>query len=369
MKILVTGAKGFLGKNLVVELHNQGYTDIFEYDRDTETALLDQYVAGCEFVFHLAGVNRSEDEADFQRVNQGLTGDLLNLLRKHGNTCPVVFSSSSQAENDSVYGMTKKAGEDAPFAYGEKTGARIMEYRLSNLFGKWCRPNYNSVVATFCYNIARDLEIIINNPDTELSLCYVDDVVDEFVNALHGRENCQGNFCEAGPVYRVPLGALAQMLYAFRMNRQSLVMPSLRSDFERDLYVTYISYLPEDGFSCRLDKKTDERGWLAKFIKSESFGQIFISKTRPDITRGNHWHHTKVEKFLVIQGQAEIKFRRVGQEEVLTYFVSGDVPEVVDIPTGYTHSITNTGDTELITLFWADETFNPNDPDTYYLEV
>lgn len=369
MKILVTGSKGFVGRNLVAELKNKGYTDIFEFDRDSDKSLLDKYAKECEFVFHLAGVNRPKNEEEFMEGNFGFTSELLELLKKHNNKAPILITSSIQAEKDNPYGRSKKAGEDLVFAYGKETGVKVLVYRLLNLFGKWCRPNYNSVVATFCHNIARNLEIQINDPNTELTLCYIDDVVNEFISALNGKETRDGDFCKVSKTYKIKLRELAEKIYSFKNNRETLVMPSLENEFDRALYGTYLSYLPKDEFSYKLKKNEDNRGWLAEFIKSESFGQIFISKTKPGITRGNHWHHTKAEKFLVIQGEAIIRFRNIDSDEVIEYKVSGEKPEVVDIPTGYTHSIENIGKEDIITLFWASEIFNPEKPDTYYLEV
>ncbi len=369
MRILVTGAKGFVGRNLIAELKNRGYEQIYEYDLNVDPVFLDAYTGECDFVFHLAGINRPQDESEFDLGNRGFTCELLEYLKKHKNSCPIVVTSSTQAERNNPYGESKKACEEEVFAHAEATGARVMVYRLPNLFGKWCKPNYNSVTATFCHNIARDLDITINDPNVELTLCYIDDLVDEFFNTLEGRENRDTDFCYVAKTYKVAVGELADKLYSFRKNRDSLVMPSLASEFDRALYGTYISYLPENNFYYKLDKKEDDRGWLAEFIKSESFGQIFVSKTMPGITRGNHWHHSKVEKFLVIQGEAVIRFRRIDSNEVLEYKVDGEKPEVVDIPTGYTHSITNTGESELVTLFWADEPFKPEKPDTYYAVV
>lgn len=369
MKILVTGSKGFVGKNLVAELRNRGYKDIFEFDVDTDKSLLDEYTKQCEFVFHLAGVNRPKDEKEFMEGNFGFTSELLALLKKHNNKAPVLITSSIQAERDNPYGRSKKAAEDLIFKYGEENGVKVLVYRLPNLFGKWSRPNYNSVVATFCYNIARDLEIQIHDPNTELTLCYIDDVVDEFISALEGKETRDGMFCKVPKTYKIKLGELAEKLYSFRRSRDTLEMPSLENEFDRALYGTYLSYLPEKQFSYKLEKKEDNRGWLAEFIKSQSMGQIFISRTKPGITRGNHWHHTKAEKFLVIQGEAVIRFRKIDSDDIIEYRVSGDVPEVVDIPTGYTHSIENVGKEDVITIFWASEIFDPQKPDTYYLEV
>ena len=369
MKILVTGAKGFVGKNLIAELKNKGYIDIYEFDQDTKKSLLDEYVRECEFVFHLAGVNRPKNEKEFMEGNFGFTYELLELLKKHNNKAPVLITSSIQAERDNPYGISKRAAEDLLFAYGKETGVKVLVYRLPNLFGKWCRPNYNSAVATFCHNIARNLDIQVNAPDAELTLCYIDDVLVEFVAALERKETRAGKFCIVPVTYKITLGGLADKLYSFRKNRVTLIMPSLESNFDRALYGTFLSYLAEDNFSYKLKKNVDDRGWLAEFIKSESMGKIFISKTKPGITRGNHWHHTKVEKFLVIQGEAVIKFRKISSDEMIEYKVNGETPEVVDIPTGYAHSIVNIGEEDVITLFWASEIFNLDKPDTYYLEV
>ena len=331
---------------------------------------LDEYTRQCEFVYHLAGVNRPENSADFMAGNFGFTATLLEGLQKYENKSPVLITSSIQAAQDNPYGKSKKAGEDLLFEYGRQQGVRVLVYRLNNLFGKWCRPNYNSVVATFCHNIANDLPITVNDPTTQLNFCYIDDVVREFLAGLESKETrTPDGFCCVEKVYEIRLGELADKLRAFRANRKTLIMPSLASDLDRALYATLLSYYPQDQFSYTLDMKRDNRGWLAEFIKSESFGQIFISKTKPGITRGNHWHHTKVEKFLVIMGDGVIRFRKVAGTEILEYSVSGDNLTVVDIPVGYTHSITNTGTSDLITLFWVDELFNQKKSDTHYLEV
>jgi len=370
MKILVTGAKGFVGKNLVAELRNRGYAEIFECDVDTTPEQLDEYTQQCEFVYHLAGVNRPENPADFMTGNFGFTSTLLENLQKYGNKSPVLITSSIQAAQDNPYGKSKKAGEDLLFEYGRHQGVRVLVYRLNNLFGKWCRPNYNSVVATFCHNIANDLPITVNDPATQLRLCYIDDVVREFIAGLESKENqAFDGFCSVEKVHEIRLGQLADKLRAFRANRKTLVMPPLANELDRALYATLLSYYPKDQFGYPLDMKHDNRGWLAEFIKADSFGQIFISKTKPGITRGNHWHNTKVEKFLVIQGEGVIKFRKIEEAEILEYPVSGDKMEVVDIPVGYTHSIANMGKVDMITLFWVDEIFNSEKPDTYLLEV
>lgn len=369
MKILVTGANGFVGKNLISHLKNRGYKMIFEVTRTTAPHQLEEYVKECQFVFHLAGVNRPKDPAEFLTGNEGFTQTIIELLAKYENRAPILFTSSIQAEGDHPYGNSKRACEELLFSHREATGAQIFIYRLPNLFGKWCRPHYNSVVATFCYRMARNQPIDIHDPERILTMAYIDDVLSEFLRALEGEANKEEEFCSVPVTYEVELGELAQKLQSFRENRESLIMPSLEKEFDRALYSTYLSYLEEDNFSYRLKKNSDDRGWLAEFIKSKELGQIFISKTKPGVTRGNHWHHTKVEKFLVIQGEATIRFRKIDSDKVITYHVNGDIPEVVDIPVGYTHSIENTGTEDVITLFWACEIFNPEKPDTYYVEV
>jgi UDP-2-acetamido-2,6-beta-L-arabino-hexul-4-ose reductase len=369
MRILVTGASGFVGKNLIAELENKGYKDILKFNKGTDLSLLDEFTKNCDFVFHLAGVNRPKDDKEFMAGNYHFTSRLLESLIKYNNYAPVLFTSSNQADNDNPYGKSKKAGEDLVFSYGKKTGSKALVYRLPNLFGKWCKPNYNSVVATFCHNIARNLNISINDPNAEITLAYIDDVISEFIRALEGTETVRGKYCNVPATQKVKLEELSDKIYSFKKNRESLIMPSLEKDFDRALYSTFLSYLEEDSFSYKLKKNVDNRGWLTEFIKSKGMGQIFISKTKPGITRGNHWHHTKVEKFLVIQGEAVIKFRKIDCENIIEYKVNGEVPEVVDIPVGYTHSIENIGNDDVITIFWACEIFNPEKPDTYYLEV
>jgi UDP-2-acetamido-2,6-beta-L-arabino-hexul-4-ose reductase len=371
VKILVTGSNGFVGKNLLAELRNKGYQDILEFHRGSTPDLLYEYTQQCDFVFHLAGVNRPEDdsESEFVRGNIEFTACLLNMLKEHNNNVPVLMTSSVQAVRNNLYGLSKKTAEDLVFTYSSETGAKAIVYRLPNLFGKWSKPNYNSVVATFCHNIARGMGIEIHDPGARLTLCHIDDVLQEFLHALEGKENRDGQFCYVSPTYEITVGELADKIYSFHKNRSTLIMPSLENQFDKALYGTYLSYLKEDDFSYKLEKKVDARGWLIEFIKSESMGQIFISKTKPGITRGNHWHHTKVEKFLVIKGEAVIRFRKVGTDQVIEYRVHGETPEVVDIPAGYIHSIENTGQEDLITLFWACEIFNPEKPDTYWQEV
>jgi UDP-2-acetamido-2,6-beta-L-arabino-hexul-4-ose reductase len=369
MRILATGAKGFIGKNLIAELRNRKYDNIFEYDRDTDPSLLDEYCKEADFVFHLAGVNRPKEQFEFMEGNFGFTSDLLNSLKKHNNTCPVMISSSIQAELDNPYGESKKAGEDLLFSYGEETGAKVLVYRFPNVFGKWCRPNYNSAVATFCHNVAHDLPIKVNDPSIVMNLVYIDDVVNELINALENKENKVGEFCEVPLLHIITLGEIADLIYSFKLSRENRSVPNMADAFAKKLYSTYLSYLPEDQFSYDLKMNVDERGSFTEFIKTPDRGQVSVNISKPGITKGNHWHHTKNEKFLVVSGKGVIRFRKIDSDEILEYFVSDDKMEVVDIPTGYTHNIENLGDTDMVTIMWANEPFDPEKPDTYYLEV
>lgn len=369
MKILVTGAKGFIGKNLIAELKNRGYTDIFEYDIDSEAASLEHYVKQCEFVYHLAGVNRPTDVGEFMTGNFGFTSDLLAQLKKHHNLSPILITSSIQAAQDNPYGKSKKAGEDLLFSYEQETGAKALVYRLPNVFGKWCRPNYNSAVATFCHNIANGLPIQVNDPNVILNLVYIDDLVAEFIQALTGRENKQERFCYVEPVHTVSLGTVAELIQFFRSSRELRAIPDMSDPFIKKLYSTYLSYLPAKEFSYPLKMNVDNRGSFTEFIKTADRGQVSVNISKPGITKGNHWHKTKNEKFLVVSGTGVIRFRRVDSSEVIEYHVSDDSLEVVDIPVGYTHNISNTGDTNLVTIMWVNEPFDPEKPDTYFLEV
>lgn len=365
----MTGAKGFVGQNLVCELKNRGYRDILEYDLDTRPELLEQYTKQCDFVFHLAGVNRPKTQDEFMTGNFGFTSELLEQLERHQNKAPVLITSSIQAELQNPYGESKKAGEDLIFAYGRENSVKTLVYRFPNLFGKWCRPNYNSVVATFCHNIARGLPIKVNAPDTVLTLAYIDDVVDELIAALEGREHQKGDFCEIPVTYQIKLGRISDLLNSFFESRRTLEVPDLSDAFAKKLYSTYLSYLPAEHFSYDLKTNTDERGSFTEMLKSQDRGQVSVNIIKPGITKGNHWHHTKNEKFLVVSGTGTIKFRRIQTSEVFTYTVSGEKLQVVDIPPGYTHNITNTGQTDMVTVMWANERFDPNRPDTFYEEV
>ncbi|WP_443659363.1 capsular polysaccharide biosynthesis protein CapF [Clostridium algidicarnis] len=369
MKILVTGARGFVGKNLIAELNNRGYKEIYEFDIDTDKSLLDEYAKNCEFIFHLAGVNRPKDEKEFMEGNFGFTSELLNLLKKHNNKAPILITSSIQAERDNPYGNSKRAGEELLLNYSKETGAKALIYRLANLFGKWSRPNYNTVVATFCYNIARDLNIQLNSPEAELTLCYIDDVVDEFIKSLEGNPTKDNDYCNVPVVHEIKLGDLANRIKSFRDSRSNLIVPNMEDALTKKLYSTYLSFLPEDEFSYDLKMNCDNRGSFTEFIRTPERGQVSVNVSKPGITKGNHWHHTKNEKFLVVSGTGVIRFRNIDSKEIIEYKVSGQKLEVVDIPTGYTHSIVNIGDTDMVTVMWANEAFNPEKPDTYFLEV
>jgi UDP-2-acetamido-2,6-beta-L-arabino-hexul-4-ose reductase len=369
MKILVTGAKGFVGKNLIAELKNRKYNEICEFDMDTEESLLEEYAKDCEFVFHLAGVNRPKDEKEFMEGNFGFTSTLLELLKKHNNKAPVLITSSIQAERDNPYGKSKKAGEDLLFNYSIETGSKVLVYRLHNLFGKWSKPNYNTVVATYCYNISRDLEIQVNSPDADLSLCYIDDVLNEFVRALDGKEARENGYCSVPVLHNIKLGELAQKIRSFKASRSNLSIPNMDDELTKKLYSTYLSFLPEDKFSYELKMNKDNRGSFTEFIRTAERGQVSVNVSKPGITKGNHWHHTKNEKFMVVSGEGVIRFRKIGTEEIIEYSVNGEKLEVVDIPTGYTHSIVNTGEDDLVTIMWVNECFDPEKPDTFYLEV
>ena len=369
MNILVTGAKGFLGRNLVHELKNCGYNDISEFDVDTDPSLLKKYVKKAEFIYHLAGVNRPVADGDFMAGNYGFTQNLLDLLVQNSNGCPIVLASSIQAVMSNPYGESKKASENAVINHSKRLGAKVLVYRFPNVFGKWCKPNYNSVVATYCHNIARDIPIVIKNPKTVLQLVYIDDVVKELVMALKGKENRIGDFCEVPIVYDISLEKLAEILYSFKKSREDLIIPNMGNELTKKMYSTYLSYLPAESFNYELKSVKDERGTFTEFLKTPERGQVSINITKPGIVKGNHWHHTKVEKFLVVSGRGVIRFRQIDSNDILEYFVSDQKLELVDIPPGYTHSIENLGNQDLVTIIWANEIFNPNNQDKYYKEV
>ena len=379
MNILITGAKGFVGKNLVAQLKNiqEGKVKntnfpsltLYEYDVDTDPALLDGYCADCDFVFHLAGVNRPKDPSEYMEGNFGFTSTLLETLKKHNNSCPVMLASSTQAVLDNDYGRSKKAGEDLLFQYGEETGAKVLIYRFPNVFGKWCRPNYNSAVATFCHHIAHGLPISVNDPSVHMTLVYIDDVVGELLDALENKEHSDGDFCKVPVEYKITLGEIVDLIYSFPASREERSIPDMSDGFTKKLYATYLSYLPEDQFSYPLKMNIDNRGSFTEIIRTKDRGQFSVNISKPGITKGNHWHHTKNEKFVVVSGRGVIRFRQPDRDQIIDYFVSGDKIEVVDIPTGYTHNIENLGDADMVTFMWCNECFDPERPDTYFLEV
>lgn len=369
MKILVTGAGGFIGQNLLAALAERPDVEVLSFESEDSLSTLDAQLAQADFIFHLAGVNRPQREDEFWTGNAGLTAHLCDRLLAGGRACPLVLSSSTQSALDNAYGRSKRQAEELVASYGEASGAPVQIYRLTNVFGKWSRPQYNSVVATFCHNIARDLPITVSDPNHVLELIHIDDVVAHFLADLDGEHASGPMYRKVKPSYQMTLGGLADTIHNFRRMRETLVVPDLGDAFTHKLYGTYLAYLETDDFAYNLVKRTDERGSLAEFVKSTTFGQIFVSRTAPGVTRGNHYHNTKTEKFLVVEGEAVVRFRHIVTGEVLEYTVRGDEFRVVDIPTGYTHSIENVGSDELVTLFWASEIFDPARTDTYYQPV
>lgn len=369
MKILITGANGFVGKNLIAELQNQGFNDLLMFDVDTNSDLLEIFTQECKFVFHLAGVNRPQDPKEFMEGNYGFTLQLLESLKKNNNKSPIIVTSSTQASLDNPYGLSKKAGEDLVFDYGKNNNIEVYVYRLPNVFGKWCRPNYNSAVATFCNNIANDLPIQVNDQNVVMNLVYIDDVVSSLIDKLKNNKLKTKEFEEVSPVYTIKLGEIVELIKGFKESRENLSIPDFGDGFTKKLYSTYLSYLPKDKFSYPLKMNTDIRGSFTEFIKTLERGQVSVNISKPGITKGNHWHHTKNEKFLVVFGKGVIRFRKIDSNDVLEYYVSGEKLEVVDIPVGYTHNIENLGDTDLITIMWANEAFDKEKPDTIFLTV
>ena len=369
MRILITGANGFVGKNLVAELENRGYKNLYLYDRENTKADLEEWTKDCEFVFHLAGVNRPKNEEEFMEGNADLTSQLIELLEKNGNQAPIMISSSIQAEKDNPYGKSKKAGEDYLLEYSQRNNILVYIYRFANLYGKWSRPNYNTVIATFCYNIARNIPIQVNDSSVEITFQYIDDVVNELINCLEGIPTKSGQFYDVPEKDTRTLGEVAELIQSFKESRQNLEVPNMSDSFTKNLYSTYLSFLPEDDFSYKLRMNEDDRGSFTEFLRSPDRGQVSINVSKPGITKGQHWHHSKNEKFLVVKGNGLIRFRKVDEDKIIEYPVSGDELEVVDIPTGYTHSIVNIGEEEMVTVMWVNEPFDPDNPDTYYLEV
>ena len=382
MKVLVTGAKGFVGRNLCEALKNirdgkdrtrSGLLidEVMEYDIDTDPSMLDEFCQKADFVFNLAGVNRPKDNAEFMQGNFGFASQLLDTLKRHNNYCPVMISSSIQAAFDNPYGESKRAGEQLMREYGIETGSKVLIYRFPNVFGKWCRPNYNSAVATFCHNIAHELPIKVNDPSVMMHLVYIDDVVDELVAALQGKEHHEGDFCVVPVSHKITLGEIVEWIHRFHDQPAHLTMPEIPAgSFEKKLYSTYLSYLPKEKVAFPLKMNVDERGSFTELLKTAHCGQFSVNISKPGITKGQHWHNTKWEFFIVVSGKALIQERKIGTDEVIEFEVSGDKIEAVTMLPGYTHNIINLSDTEdLVTLMWANEQFDPSKPDTFFEKV
>lgn len=368
MRVLVTGANGFVGKNLISHLSLNKDIEVFKYDIDSSLDDLDKYTKECDFVYHLAGVNRPQNTSEYMEGNFGFTNVLLNKLIENNNKCPIMISSSIQAELENDYGKSKKAGEDLIFKYGKDNNAKVYVYRFPNLFGKWCRPNYNSVIATFCNNIANNLEIVVNDENKELNLAYIDDVCEELVSCLNDNPHREENFCYVPTTYTKSLGYIANLIKSFKKNDHGIMVPSTGDEFTKKLYATYISYVPLKNMVVDLEEHRDNRGIFCELVRTKEAGQVSISTTNPEIVRGGHYHHTKMERFIVIKGKAKIKFEHVITHETYEFEVSGDKLQYVTIPVGYQHSINNIGNEELILILWANELFDPNKTDTYVME-
>lgn len=369
MNILITGANGFIGKNLVAELKNQGYENLFLVDRETSLDTLKEYTLKADYVFHLAGINRPKNEVEFKEGNVDFTEQLLYYLGLSKKKAPIMISSSKQATLDNPYGKSKSMGEQLILEYGEKENIRTLIYRFPNVFGKWSRPNYNSAIATFCHNVSRNVEITVNDPSVVMELVYIDDVVKELINGLSNKEIREGSICVVPTTHKQTLGWIAETIRSFKESRETLVLPNVGDDLTKKLYSTYLSFLDESDFSYELKMNNDNRGSFTEFLRTSNAGQTSINISKPGIVKGNHWHHTKNEKFLVVSGSGVIRFRKPEAKEVIEYFVSGEKLEVVDIPVGYTHNIENLGSTDMVTVMWVNEPFNPEEPDTYFLEV
>lgn len=366
-KVLITGADGFIARNLICELRNREYDELYLCNRTTSEEQLKNYLDKCDVIVHLAGVNRPLNEEGFEE-NISFTEKLLLCMAGMENK-KLIFASSTQAELDNAYGRSKRQAENVLMNYANEHDVELFIHRLPNVFGKWCRPNYNSVVATFCYNIARNLGITIHDPDAEIKLVYIDDVVNTFIDEIEGKKQGEAGFIEIAESYKVTVGELAKLIQSFAAHRRTLELPDMSDAFQKKLYSTYLSYLKKDELKYELKMNVDARGSFTEFLRSGITGQVSVNVAKPGIVKGNHWHHTKVEKFLVVSGTASIRFRHMITGEVTEYIVSGDKLEVVDIPVGYTHNISNIGTGDLVTVMWANEAFDKEHPDTFYEEV
>ncbi|MFQ7564459.1 MAG: NAD-dependent epimerase/dehydratase family protein [Clostridium perfringens] len=369
MKVLVTGAKGFIGKNLVSTLEREDKYEIICIDRENSKEELEKGVLNSDFIVHLAGINRPKNEEEFFEGNTGLTEEIIEILKKNNKNTSILITSSIQADLDNAYGQSKKGAEEALIKYMADTKGSVFIFRLPNVFGKWCRPNYNSAIATFCHNIARGEEVWISDPSKEMTLVYIDDVVRNIKNVIDNEENYIPGYQNVDIEHKATLGEIVDLINSFKESRKSLMIPNMENELTKKLYSTYLSYLPENDFSYSLKMNVDNRGSFTEFIKSKDRGQVSVNISKPGITKGNHCHDTKNEKFLVVSGEGVIMFRKVDSEEIIEYKVSGEKLEVVDIPVGYTHSIINTGERDMVTIMWVNEIFNPEKPDTIYLEV
>ena len=367
--VLVTGAKGFIGKNLILTLSRNSELCIQQFDKNNTDDELKEGIAKADFIFHLAGINRPENPEEFKTGNVGLTEKILSLLKLRHDAPPIIMTSSIQAELENPYGISKRGAEEALQKYSKETGNKICIYRLPNVFGKWCRPNYNSVVATFCYNVTHNEPLTINDPAKEISFIYIDDVVHELKKHIIESIDYKNEPIIPGPTYKITLGSLAELLYQFRDIRKGGLLPDFSNKFEKYLYSTFLSYYEKSDIQYSADKKVDNRGYLFELIRTKNSGQIFVSRTLPGITRGNHYHDTKVEKFCILDGKASVKLRHMVTNEMNEIIVEGHECKIIDIPPGWTHNITNISTTDLITLFWANEVFDQDNSDTYFSEV
>lgn len=370
MKLLITGCEGFIGRNLVSHLEQVGVDTLFLCGRQTTGAALKEYLIRCDFIIHLAGVNRPSNPLEFEEVHRDFTAEMIRQLEENGNRCPILAASSIQASSDTPYGKSKQMMEELLLSHNRLTGAPVIIYRLPNVFGKWCRPFYNSVVATFCWQIARGERIHADEKNPVLRLAYIDDVVGEFIKNIRTLPKSGSfDFRSIPDTYSLSIKELAETLQKFHRARATLTLPPLEALFNRKLYATYLSYLPEGGFHYFPEIKSDARGFFCEMLKSDSFGQLSVSRTKPGIVRGNHWHHTKHEKFIVVEGEGVIRFRNIEGSEITSYPVSGQIPQVVEVPPGYTHTLENTGASDMVTLIWCSESFDAENPDTYSMEV
>ena len=366
--ILVTGAQGFIGKNLVAILKENKDLNIIEIDRSNTKSELKEAILKADFIYHLAGINRPKNEDEFFEGNSGLTGEIVGILKESNKNTAIAITSSIQADLDNAYGKSKKLAEESLLSYAKETNAKVIIYRLPNVFGKWCKPNYNSAIATFCNNIASGKEVWINDRNIELTLVYIDDVVRCLISNLADKKLLRG-YTNIDIEHKATLGQIVDLLNSFRESRKTLQIADMSDEFTKKLYSTYLSYIPEDEFGYELNMHKDDRGSFSEFIKSKEFGQVSVNISKAGITKGNHWHHTKNEKFLVVSGEGVIQFRKINEDKIIEYKVNGEKLKVIDIPVGYTHNIINTGKTDMVTIMWCNESYNPEVPDTIFLEV